>query len=57
MTKYPDQHFIGLTYTADELRKAERQFDHPTEPSWGVYCMEGFFLGVLADCDYEEANQ
>lgn len=57
MTKYPDQHFTGLSYTADEVQQATRQFDHPTEPSWGVYTIEGFHLCVLADCDYEEANQ
>jgi hypothetical protein len=54
---YPDQHFPRLLYTANEVQQATRQFDHPTEPSWGVYTIEGFHLCVLADCDYEEANQ
>lgn len=56
MNAYPDQHWAGLLYTANEVQQAKRQFDHPAEPSWGVYTIDGW-LAVLADCDYEEANQ
>lgn len=55
MNTYPDQHWAGLYYSANELRKAKRQFDHPTEPSWGVYTIDGLLV-VLADCDLEEVQ-
>lgn len=56
MNIYPDQHWAGLNYTSDELREAKRQFDHPDEPSWGVYTIDGL-LAVLADCDVTHAEE
>lgn len=46
---YPDQN-TGDHYTERQLLSARRKSDHPEEPSWGIYEVNGA-MAVFADCD------
>ena len=54
MIFYPDQHLDEVYYSAQSVRLASREFDHPDEPSWGVYLIDGK-LAVICDCDFRHA--
>ena len=55
MIFYPDQE-TSKQYSAEQLKTAERLNDYATEPSWGVYNIDGA-TAVICDCDVTHAEE